>query len=35
MEARTDTDDFQDDFDSGELTSSLSLNIPLNLKKLN
>ena len=33
MEARSDTDDFQNDFDSGELTSSLSLNIPLNLKK--
>ena len=34
MEAKSDTDDFQDDFDSGELTSSLSLNIPLNLKKI-
>lgn len=34
MEARSDTDDFQDEFDSGELTSSLSLNIPLNLKKI-
>ena len=34
MEAKSDTDDFQDDFDSGELTSSLSFNIPLNLKKI-
>ena len=34
MEGRSDADDFQSDFDSGELTSSLSLSVPLNLKKI-